>query len=88
MCLEDDVLPIYRYKGELRDGQLILDRTADDAAIELAAGVMGVSIVGAGNPDQLAREAAEVHFREHPERTKVFIVVSSRPGDDGWSTTA
>jgi hypothetical protein len=73
--------------GELRDGAVFLERGPDEGPIVIDEGVMGVSVVGAGDPDDLAREAAEVHFRTHPDRSKVLIIVSTRTNDNGWVDT-
>ncbi len=46
-------------------------------ALRKEAGVMGVAVAGAGAPEELAREAATLHFERQPERKRAWVVVTS-----------
>ncbi len=46
-------------------------------ALRREEGMMGLAVAGAASADELAREAATLHFDRHPERKRVWIVVTS-----------
>jgi hypothetical protein len=75
-------MSVQRYVAERRDEGTFVQKV-ETPILQKEDGVMAVSIAGAGDPDDLAREAAESHFARHPERKKVFILVSSR-SDRRW----
>ena len=77
-------MPVQRYIAELREGKVYLERV-DAEILPREHGVMGLSIAGSGEPEDLAREAAVSHFERHPERKKVFITASSRSVDWTWN---
>ena len=77
-------MSIHRYIAERREDGLFVQKL-DAPHPPQEEGVMAVSIAGGGSPDDLAREAAESHFERHPDRTKVFIIASSRSVDWSWN---
>jgi hypothetical protein len=73
-------MSIHRYVAERREDGISVQRV-ESPVVQKEEGVMGISIAGGGDPDDLAREAAELHFQRHPERKKVLIIASSRSVD-------
>ena len=76
-------MSIHRYIAERREEGVFIQRL-ESIVPQQEEGVMAISIAGGGNPDDLAREAAESHFQRHPDRKKVFIIASSRSVDWRW----
>jgi hypothetical protein len=64
------------YIAERRLEAVALQRV-EWTALRREEGMMGLAVAGAGGPDELAREAATLHFDRHPERKRVWIVVTS-----------
>ena len=76
-------MPIHRYIAERREAGVSIQEV-EAVALQREEGVMAVTIAGAGEPVALAREAAESHFQRHPDRSKVFIIASTRSVDWRW----
>ncbi len=82
-------MSIHRFIAERRDSGVFLQKMEATVArtgevLPTEGGLMGVAIAGEGDPDALARAAAEAYFERHPEDKKVFVLASTRSVEWTW----
>jgi hypothetical protein len=63
---------------ERRGEALVVERVADASSV---GNIVAIVIAGAGQPAELAREAAIEHFSRNPERMRVLVYAMC---DEAW----